>query len=149
MNKIIFIIIFLFTYNVYAKSFECFTVEYCPTLNLNFKDNKILNQCMGLNVKNPFEKPILKRKIEVGKNKIILHDLFDNQIVIKEFKRKTKLGSTGFFNSKDGHYLGYLDNYEFNMTISEEFYELQIREFFDDLYRNIYYVNGFCQLAYE
>ena len=104
---------------------------------------------MGLNVKNPFEKPILKRKFEVGKNKIILHDLFDNQIVIKEFKRKTKLGSTGFFNSKDGHYLVYLDNYEFNMTISEEFYELQIREFFDDIYRNIYYVNGFCQLAYE
>ena len=70
--------------------------------------------------------------IKVDNNKITIKDKYEQNIEITDFKK----GSMS--------YLGYLDNYEINLVL-DNYFELQIREkFSDNLYRNIFYVYGYC-----
>ena len=146
MSKVLFFLILFLSTISYAKTFNCYAERYCPTLNLHFNNGKILTECIGSNSKHPFVQSNAT-KIEIGKNYVSIYDLFGNPIKITEFQRQNKLGNNnGFFNYKRGNFLGYLNDYEFNMTIREKYFDIQIRELFNDNYKNIYSIGGYCDL---
>ena len=149
MIKIIYLTLIIIFINtpLLAKSFNCFPKKYCPTLSLHFNSGKLLTECIGVNVEHPFGKYVAPIKIKIGNDNLSIYDLFGNPININKFERKNKLGNTeGFFNIKEGNFLGYLNNYEFNMSFRENFFQIQIRELMDEHFKVIYYVNGYCNV---
>ena len=130
---ILVIFLFLSTKSLFAKeqTYNCIAQEYCQTPLLEYMDGKIIPTCTFNDDIIP-ERGLLFSTIKVDHNKITIKDRYEKNIEITDFTK----GSMSYW--------GYLDNYEINLVL-DDYFELQIREkFSDNIYRNIFYVYGYC-----
>ena len=133
MKILLFVFFFFFTNSLLARevTYYCYAQKSCQTPLLEYIDGKIVPTCTFNHDVIP-ERGMLST-IKVDNNKITIKDRFEKNIEITDFKK----GSMS--------YLGYLDNYEIRLVL-DNYFELQIREKFNDnLYRNIFYVYGYCE----